>query len=148
MSHSYNQSSYLAAPYSFEAVENPETKQLRPLSGISTFSKLKGGAMIAEETKAWTMFAAVIVKSFWVNYPGSPDGTITVTLFNPLGQEQQSLVFNTNNNGEKLNNAWAYSVDALLAIPKDWKMQFEPSVAIDSVIVYLEPCLFFDNQLE
>ncbi|AIE73029.1 hypothetical protein D082_05000 [Synechocystis sp. PCC 6714] len=103
--------------------------------------------MTADEIKAWEMPTAVIVKSFWVSYPVSPEGTITVTLFNPLGQQQQNLIFNTDNNGQKLNNAWAYSFDALFAIPRDWKMQFKPSVAINSVIAYLEPCLFFDNQL-
>lgn len=146
MTHAYDQSAYLAAPYSFEAVKNSETEQIRALAGVKTFYQFNAGVMDANEVMAWTMPTAVMVESFWVQYPGSPGGTITVSLFNPLGQQQQNLIFNTNNNGQKFDNAWAYSFDAPFAIPKGWSVRFRPSVAIAAVVAYAEPCLFFDGQ--
>lgn len=147
MSHSYEQSSYLASPYSFEAVKNPETDQLRPMAGINTFYKFQAGAMDANGVIAWAMLTDILLESFWVIYPGTPDGTVTVTLFNPLGTAEQSLIINTANNGETFDNAWAYRFSAPFAIPKGWSARFKPSVAISSVTGYGQPCLFFDNQL-
>jgi hypothetical protein len=146
MSHSYNQSSYLAAPYSFEAVKNPQTEQLRPLAGVPSFYQFNAGNMDVNEVMAWTMPSDILLESFWVIYPGSPGGTVTTTLFNALGQQQQNLIINTANNGEKFDNAWAYRFSAPFVIPGGWSVRFKPSVAITGVIAYAEPCLFFDSQ--
>ncbi|QHU99574.1 hypothetical protein [Synechocystis sp. CACIAM 05] len=146
MPQAYEQSSYLAAPYSFEAVKNSTTEQIRPLTGVQSFYQFTGGVMDANETLAWTMPAAVLIESFWVAYPGSPGGTVTITLFDTLNVQNQNLIINTNNNGEKFDNAWAYSFSAPFAIPQGWSVRFKPSAAISSVIALGEPCLFFDNQ--
>lgn len=146
MTHAYEQSAYLATPYSFEAVKNSETEQLRPLSGVKTFYQFNAGLMDTNEVVAWIMPSDVMVESLWVGYPGSPGGTITIAVFNPLGQQQQNLIFNTSNNGQKFDNAWAYSFDASFAIPKGWSVRIKSSVAITGVTSYAEPCLFFDSQ--
>lgn len=145
MGHAYAQGSYIAAPYSFESAKNQETEQIRPLAGIATYYQFSAGTFDANETYAWTMPADVLIESFWVQYPGAPGGLVTVTLFNPLGIQQNNLIFNINNNGEKFDNAWSYLFRAPFAIPKGWQARFRPSVPISSVVAYGEPCLFLNG---
>lgn len=145
MSHAYAQSSYIAAPYSFESAKNQETEQIRPLAGVATYYRFSAGAFDANETYAWEIPADVLIESFWVQYPGAPGGTVTVTLFNDNGIQQNNLILNVNNNGEKFDNAWAYRFEAPFPIPRGWQARFKPSVAISSVAAYGEPCLFFNG---
>lgn len=147
MSHSYQQSSYLAAPYSFEAVKNPETEQLRPLAGVRSFYHFSGKAMEANETLTWTMPGDVLVRSLWVSFPGAPGGTMLTLTFDELGNPQGGLSVNVNDGGEKFNNVWAFEYKAALLIPKGWTVQFSPSVAIIGVASYSEPALFLGNQV-
>lgn len=145
MAHAYSQGAYIAAPYSFESAKNTETEQIRPLAGIKTYYRFSAGAFDANETYAWTMPADVLIESFWVQFPGAPGGTMTISLFCNLGNAQNTLVLNTNNNGEKFDNAWSYRFEAPFPVPKGWQARFKPSVPISSVAAYGEPCLFFNG---
>lgn len=140
---SYKQSSYLSAPYAFEAVINNQTEQLRALAGINSYYLFSGGAALADEVFRWEIPIDITVESVWVRYPGAPGGTVEIKLLDSLGVEYSAISLNTNNNGEKFDNAWVYRFNGTFGIPKGNIVDFSSTVAYAAVSAYALPCLFF-----
>jgi hypothetical protein len=144
MTHNYQQSAYLSAPYSFEAAKNTETDQLRAIAPMPTFFVFNAAAALANDVYRWKMPADLIIESFWVRYPGAPGGTINVHLHNELGEVYANITLNTANNGEKFDDAWVYRFNGTFGVPKGHLVDFSSSVAYDAVSAYATPCIFFD----
>lgn len=144
MTHVYQQSAYVSAPYSFEAAINTETNQLRAIAPVESFYVFNAGTAAANENYLWEMKSDVVVNSFWVRYPGAPGGTINIFLLDPLGNVVTDLSLNTNSNGEKFDNAWVYKFNGTFGIPKGFRVRFNSSVPISNVSAYATPAIFFD----
>lgn len=146
MTHSYGQSSFINGDRQFEATENSETRQIRGISPLRSFLPFSCGVMDANETMQWDIRTDLLFDAFWVYYPGAPSGTITLTVLDAEGNPSAVLAISTNNNGEKFDNAWKYDFNGSFSLGKGSKVQLKPSVAINAVAAYGEPCLMFDRQ--
>lgn len=144
MTHVYTQSSFPSGDRTFESARNTETEQVRTLDPLRTFYTFTAGITTAAQILEWTIPTDLVFDSFWVHYAAAPSGTITANVYNPAGGLTRTLSFNTNNNGEKFDNAWAYRFDKTFALEKGSKVRLTPSVNINGVAAYGQPCLLFD----
>lgn len=143
MSKSYQRSSYIVAPYSFEAAKNPDTEQLRALSGLETIYMFHLGPLQADEQFLLPFLGDTLIDGLTVDYPGTPEGTFALSLIDPAGVEIRHLIFDVATNGEMFGDVWIFNLPGSLPVPEGWQVGFEASVNIELFTLHMKPCLLF-----
>lgn len=144
MTHSYQQGSFPNGDKQFEAAKNTETDQVRTLEPLPTFYSFTCGVTNANQTVEWEMPTDLFFESFWIHYANTPSGTVRIDIYSSHNVLYRTLNFNTQTNGEKFENSWAYNFDKVFTFPKGYKVRLIPSVNINGVAAYGKPCLLFD----